>query len=211
MPRPETEASLVLTGLTDEAAIKALSQALNTPYEVSAAAHLPEGRITVLRLEGPAPSVAFRASAVAALFPGADLLDAAQSADLWTRIANVQPLLDPALPVLWRICPTPASAPALVAAIRRALPSAAAFYDWGGGLVWLSLDGTAPDAGAAIIRAELAKIGGHATLIMAPDAIMAVAELFEPEAAPLAALSRRIKRNFDPLGILNPGRMRGDS
>jgi glycolate oxidase FAD binding subunit len=207
MPRPETEASLVLTGLTDEFAIKALSQALNTPFEVSAAAHLPAAAQTILRLEGPAPSVAFRAGAVAALFPGAELMDAAASADLWTKIANVQPLLDPALPVLWRICPTPASAPALVAAIRRALPSAAAFYDWGGGLVWLSLDGTAPDAGAGIIRTELAKIGGHATLITAPPDV--TAEVFEPEPGPLAALSRRIKQNFDPLGILNPGRMRG--
>jgi glycolate oxidase FAD binding subunit len=207
MPRPETEASLVLNGLTEEAAIKALSQALNTPYEVSAAAHLPAAAQTILRLEGPAPSVAFRAGAVAALFPGAELLDAAASAGIWTRIANVQPLLDPGLPVLWRICPTPASAPALVAAIRRALPSATAFYDWGGGLVWLSLDAAAPDAGAATIRAELAKIGGHATLITAPPDV--TAEVFEPEPGPLAALSRRIKHNFDPLGILNPGRMRG--
>jgi glycolate oxidase FAD binding subunit len=31
--------------------------------------------------------------------------------------------------------------------------------------------------------------------------------VFEPLAAPLLALSRRVKAGFDPKGILNPGRM----
>jgi len=31
--------------------------------------------------------------------------------------------------------------------------------------------------------------------------------VFEPQPAPLAALSRRVKDAFDPTHILNPGRM----
>ncbi len=31
--------------------------------------------------------------------------------------------------------------------------------------------------------------------------------VFQPEPPPLAALSRRVKASFDPLNILNPGRM----
>ena len=31
--------------------------------------------------------------------------------------------------------------------------------------------------------------------------------VFEPQAGPLAALSARLKEQFDPQGILNPGRM----
>jgi glycolate oxidase FAD binding subunit len=31
--------------------------------------------------------------------------------------------------------------------------------------------------------------------------------VFQPEPAPLAALSKRVKDSFDPQGVLNPGRM----
>ena len=41
MPRPETACTLLLHGLADEAAIAVMAQALNSPHEVSAAAHLP--------------------------------------------------------------------------------------------------------------------------------------------------------------------------
>jgi glycolate oxidase FAD binding subunit len=33
--------------------------------------------------------------------------------------------------------------------------------------------------------------------------------VFEPEPAPLAAISAGLRAKFDPAGILNPGRMRG--
>jgi len=45
--------------------------------------------------------------------------------------------------------------------------------------------------------------GGHATLFRAPDALRAAVPGFEP----VSPLERRIKEAFDPLGILNPGRM----
>ena len=35
----------------------------------------------------------------------------------------------------------------------------------------------------------------------------AAVDVFEPEAASVAALSARIRAEFDPKGILNPGRM----
>ena len=49
--------------------------------------------------------------------------------------------------------------------------------------------------------------GGHATLMRAPDAVRRRVPVFQPEAAALAALTRRVKENFDPNGVLNPGRM----
>ena len=48
------------------------------------------------------------------------------------------------------------------------------------------------------------------TLVRAPDPIRAVAAPFHPEPAGLAALSRRVKDQFDPMRILNPGRMAAD-
>ena len=79
MPKPETACTVLFQSMADEIAIPELSKALNTPYEVSAAAHLPApvarrsgvaavaeglGAVTALRIEGPAPSVAFRANAI---------------------------------------------------------------------------------------------------------------------------------------------------
>ena len=57
-------------------------------------------------------------------------------------------------------------------------------------------------------RRSTARGGGHATLIRAqPESLRAAVPVFQPQPAPLAALSRRIKESFDPAGILNPGRM----
>jgi glycolate oxidase FAD binding subunit len=83
------------------------------------------------------------------------------------------------------------------------------YYDWAGGLIWLSVPPRS-DAGAAVIRAAIARHGGgHATLMRASDAVRLAVPVFEPQAEPLALLSARVKDSFDPQRILNPGRMGG--
>ena len=84
--------------------------------------------------------------------------------------------------------------------------TAQALYDWAGGLVWLSL-APSDDAGAAVVRRAVAACGGHATLVRAPAALRAAIDVFEPQQAALAALTKRVKEGFDPKGVLNPGRM----
>ncbi len=214
-PRPETERTLLLSGLSDDIAVATMAKALNAPLEVSAVAHLPAsvaGRrdfgaaVTALRLEGPAPSVAYRVEALTGLVGGGETLEAAASLALWEEIGEVHRLLPAQSRVVWRLCPTPSAAAAVVAAIRARRPEAEAFYDWGGGLIWLALDGA--DAGDDIVRGALAPHGGHATLIVAPEALRSRVDVFEPEPGPVAALTARIKAGFDPLGLLNPGRMR---
>ena len=81
MPKPESERTLVLRGLDDLTANRAMTAALGSPYDVSGAAHLPyqafrpaagalaglgaPGQaVTLLRLEGIAASVADRASSL---------------------------------------------------------------------------------------------------------------------------------------------------
>ena len=82
------------------------------------------------------------------------------------------------------------------------------FYDWGGGLVWVATTPTA--AAASAIRAALAPLGGHATLIRAPDALRCAVDVFEPLSAPLLRITRGVKASFDPDNVLNPGRMYRD-
>jgi glycolate oxidase FAD binding subunit len=222
-PRPETERTILLTGLADDVALATMAKALNTPFEVSAVAHLPpsvarrsalaeSAAITAVRLEGPAPSVAYRVAAVEGLLARGARLEDTGSAAFWEEVAEIHRLLPPAGRIVWRLCPTPSFADAVVEAIRARLESAEAFYDWGGGLVWLSLDPVeaGADAGAAAVRAAMKPNGGHATLVVAPEDARARIAVFEPEPLPLAQLTARIKAGFDPMNVLNPGRMRGE-
>lgn len=212
LPTPETGATLVLHGLDDARAIEALSAGLGSPFEVSAAAHLP-GTVervpkTLLRLEGFADSVAYRAGRLRALLAphgGAALIEAPQSGVLWRSIRDVAFLAEPRGEAIWRVSVAPSRAAAGVAAILDATP-ARHLYDWGGGLVWLALP-VADDAGAALVRAAFAGLGAHATLVRAPAEIRAVVDVFEPPAAPVRRLTAGIKASFDPRGIFNPGRM----
>ena len=80
-----------------------------------------------------------------------------------------------------------------------------AFYDWQGGLIWLRMEGE-PEADS-LRRLVASHGGGHATLVRASPAGRAAMPVFEPQPPALAALSARLKEQFDPQGILNPGRM----
>jgi len=227
LPRAETEQTLILRGLDDAAAVRALNMAMGSAGEVSAAAHLPgdTGRrsgltflptgeaVTALRLEGVAPSVAHRRAilqAVLKAFGDADVLAETESRALWRAVRDVLPFAavpggpDTQCP-LWRISTTPMQGPAVVRRIAERA-SASFMYGWAGGLIWAEL-ASSDDAGAALVREAVAASGGHATLIRAPAAIRAAVAVFDPQEAGVAMLSRRIKESFDPKGVLNPGRM----
>lgn len=212
LPAPETETTLVAEGLDDAAAVAALSAALGTPFSVTAAAHIPlsssgPGR-TCIRLEGFAASVADRARRLRALpgpFSRASVLDEAQSADLWLSIRDLEVLAAPDAAPVWRLSVKPTAAPALVDKLHRAF-ACRALYDWGGGLVWIA-GGDGADAGAEAVRAAVAAVGGHATLVRAPDDVRNAVEVFQPLPDALMGLTRRLKESFDPAGILSPGRM----
>ncbi len=216
LPRPETVCSLALHGLSDQAALAAMTQAMSSAHEVSGAAHLPAaiaaglGReaaaLTLLRLEGHAPSVAARSQALQAELAAGELLDEAASVPLWAAIRDVSAFIEPAERPVWRLSVPPQAGPAVLAALRRTVPAAEGYYDWAGGLIWLALPAS-DDAGAALVRAALPAGGGHATLIRAPAALRAAVPVFQPQPAPLAALTARVKASFDPNRVLNPGRM----
>ncbi len=224
MPRPESQCTILLPALADEIAIATMAKALNTPFEVSGVAHLPPAAarrssvaavaqapsaVTALRIEGPAPSVAFRAEALEGLFGYGERLDSAASAQFWEEIGEAQRLLPKGARVVWRLCPTPSQGAVAAGAIMARLPSSEAFFDWGGGLVWLSLDAdeAGTDAGAGVVRGAMKSCGGHATLMVAPAATRKKTAVFEPAPGPLAALTARVKAGFDPYGVFNPGRM----
>jgi glycolate oxidase FAD binding subunit len=224
LPRPETEASVVLHGLDDASAIRAMAVAMGSACDVSGAAHLPaataaafplgaaiaSGRaLTALRIEGVAPSVAHRKlSLQAALAPFGEVaaIEDIASRRLWLAIRDVAAFAaDAANRPVWRISTAPSRGHELVAQIARAI-EAEVLYDWAGGLVWIRVP-AADDAAANVVRAAVKAVGGHAMLVRGSAQQRASLGVFEPQEAGLAALSRRVKESFDPKGLLNPGRM----
>lgn len=229
MPRAETACTLALAGLDDGAAIAVLTDALALPHDITGAAHLPapvarrskveevamlKESLTLLRVEGAAAVVDARLKALAQRFRrpgffigplaergGAIVLGGEASKTLWREICDVGYFVDWPGPV-WRVSTAPTNGPAIAASVG----AKAWFYDWAGGLVWLLVDDT-PHADDALVRRAVLNAGGHATLIRASAEQRASLEVFEPQPPALAALTRRVKESFDPLGILNPGLM----
>jgi len=197
LPVPETSATLVIGGL-DGAAVAAMTEALTSPYDVTGAAHGPEG--TLVRIEGFAQSVAYRAAELAkrlARFGAVEVeRDPVRVAGLWRGVRDVA-AFHGAEGDVWRLSVKPSDAPGLVArsGARQVV------YDWGGGLVWLLM----PEG--ADLRAALGPFAGHATLIRAGAETRARIPAFQPEPPAVAALSRGLRQRFDPRGIFNPGLM----
>ncbi len=168
-----------------------LRRALGSPFEVSGAAYGPFG--AALRVEGMEASVRYRAAALKALL-GGDWVETAGDA-LWAGVRDAHGLDDGAL---WRVSCKPTAAEGVVGALAGVAHQAT--FDWGGGLIWIAVQGVG-DAGAALIRGAVAGVG-HATLMRGRGAAA-----FAPEAAGVAALSRALRAQFDPKGILNAGIM----
>lgn len=223
LPLAEDCATVLLFGLTDARAGEAMSAAMGSSCEVSAAAHLPQwpadnlaelespGKsVTALRLEGVPQSVAYRKNKLEELlkpFGTLAALDAAKSRAFWKRIRDVAPFADRTERAVWKISTTPSLAAGIAAGINAAT-GAHYYYDWAGGLMWLEMPSDKPQENA--VRTALAG-RGHATLIRASAAARASAEVFEPLDPVRAAISRRLKSSFDPKGVLNPGRIYAES
>jgi glycolate oxidase FAD binding subunit len=212
LPVAEHTETLVFEGLADAEALALLTAALGSPVEVTAAAHLPAGvgapvARTLLRLEGFAASVAYRADELRGRFAEhgtAASLAGEDAAGLWRQVRDGALLAEPPDAEVWRVSVAAAKGGEV---LGRLGPMAGLrhYYDWGGGLIWL-----AAPAGlelATPLRRTTAELRGHATLIRATPERRATAPVFEPLAEPLMRLTAGLKASFDPAGILNFGRM----
>jgi glycolate oxidase FAD binding subunit len=219
LPKPEAETTVLIHGLDDRQATRAMSQAMGSSHEVSSAAHVPSGLTaaniagpaTLIRVEGFGPSVEARVSSLTAELGGfgeISTVTGEQTHALWRAIRDALPLVEPRDQAVWKLSVPPMAGPAVVEALRVQVPDARALYDWAGGLVWLAVPAAA-DAHATDVRGAMAAVGegGHATLIRAPADVRAAIPVFEPQAPGLAGVTKRLKDSFDPSAILNPGRM----
>jgi glycolate oxidase FAD binding subunit len=202
LPAAEAAATLVWDGLDVARAVELMTAATATPFDVSAAAHAPQGLddspLTMVRLEGLAGSVTHRTRALAAALDRFGTARVVEGPGDWAWIRDAAGFAGRPGAV-WRISVRPTDG----VRVAAALPDAELLLDWAGGLVW-ALTGEDVD-----VRAALAGVPGHATLVRASPEGKARWGALPPESAAVAALAAGLRSRFDPAGILNPGRMGG--
>lgn len=192
LPLAPARATLAFdVGITEAVAI--FTEALATPFEVSGAAW--QRGTAWLRIEGLEPQVAYRSDRLKALLGSrrVEQIGDEASVTLWRDLRDLNGFASGGQPV-WKILTRPSKAAGTAAALRDLGGEIA--LDWGGSLIWY-----AGDAQAAAIRTCLQ--GGHATRIRRGNG--PTAGMFTPETGTLGAVSARLRRIFDPNGILNPG------
>ena len=223
LPAPEKTATLVYPDLPDDIGVELMCAAMRLPYEVCGTVHLPKnvaGRlehsaladqgqaVTALRIENFEKSVDYRTQALReALKVYGDplVIGSMNSLEFWGELRRLSVMPYDEATCLWRISTAPMMGPKVVASIRRHMP-AEVMYDWSGGLVWIEVPASA-DAGSSDIRRAVAVHGGHATLIRADASVRASVEVFQPQSPLAERLMGGLKSVFDPMRMLNPGRM----
>ncbi len=187
LPRPASETTRAFELSADEA-IRRVNEWGAQPVPLSATC-FARGRLWI-RFSGAVPAVAAAASKL-----GGDAV--ADDSAFWRSVRD-------------HAHPHFAAARQRSAALwRLSVKSTAPFADlggeqlieWGGALRWLE---AGPRSEPSRLRAWAKEFGGHATLFRGTDKSAGV---FHPLDPTTLAIHQRLKAQFDPCGILNPGRM----
>ena len=185
LPRPPEEVTLRFE-MDEREAIEAMNRWAGSPLPLSATCH--RDRSLTLRLSGAPAALA---SARAKL--GGERVD--DGAAFWTAVREQTLDFFAGLRPLWRLSVKSTTPPLDLMGDQ--------LIEWGGALRWL-----ASELPADVVRTAAANAGGHATLFRARGS---AGPVFHPLPPSLLALHRRLKRAFDPHGVLNPGRMFPDA
>jgi glycolate oxidase FAD binding subunit len=195
-PMAEAEISIIVHGLNDDEAIKLMSKIAICPFETSGLSYLPmsiskqKTSLIVIRIEGVSASLKERTDAILKIIgaKSSEIYQSEQSKAIWKTIADVAPLNPPTDIPLWKISVPPTEAAELIA---RHKPDFY-YFDWAGGLVWMSLN-------------DIPKIKtGAFWLIRDPKGDLPFTNKKDPITT---ALMQRVKSSFDPKNILNPKRL----
>lgn len=218
-PLPEAEETLLVLGLDEQGALARMTGALRSGAAVSGAAHLPAdvargltvlpgaaqgASVTALRVEGTPASVAARRGMLEEAGGDRLVLDSDASARFWHEVREAAPLADPPDHAVWRLTVEPQLAP-MIAANLRSRTGARVMTDWGGGLLTVSI--AEDQAMSDPVTAAIPSGRGQAVLLRGSPALRRAVAPFTRMEPVLAALNARVKRSFDPAGVLNPGRM----
>ena len=189
LPKPEATATLTYPDTDLATATRLFTTAMKSPFEVTGAARLPDGR-ALIRLEGFTDQVAYRTQRLTETLSKFGVPETDTNPTIWPDIRDVTTFANKEGD-LWRLSITPSDLPRTADALGGDI-----LTDWAGGRLWVLTDlGTD-------LRAKFSGIPGHATLVRGTGH-----PRFHPEPAPLARMAAGLRAKFDPRGILNPGLM----
>ena len=183
LPLPAAELTLH-QGHTEADAIQLMNTWAGQPLPISATAWC--GGDLGIRLSGAASAVEAARKKL-----GGDVVDSTQAAKFWQGIRDHTNTFFDKDETLWRLSVKSTAAPIVLPGTQ--------LIEWSGALRWLRTDASANE-----VRAAAQQAGGHATLFRHGKSVDGV---FHPLSPALAAIHRKLKKTFDPAGILNLGRL----
>lgn len=187
LPQPPADVT-VGWSLPQADAIRLLNEWAGQPWPIVATAW--HGNDLGLRFAGAQAAVAAAVRQFEQQYK-AVVVPAEQAGGFWQRLREQQlPYFRGDAP-LWRLSVPSNTAPLPI--------EGDTLIEWGGAQRWLRLD-----ADAAGLRAKAEAVGGSATLFRGGDKAQGV---FHPLAPVTRRIHERLKQEFDPLGIFNPGRL----
>ncbi|NQW85317.1 MAG: glycolate oxidase subunit GlcE [Alcaligenaceae bacterium] len=189
-PRPQEVCTLEFA--LDEASALALCHGWRAqPLPISATAwQALEGTSGCLRVRLAGAGAALK---TARLKMGGQVLLEAQALEFWS-VLREQKISFFTTPTLWRLAVAPGT---------PALNLGPTLIEWGGGQRWVA---SALDA--TTVRRVAEQAGGHATLFRSSgDQTMPDQGVFHPLTDGVLAVVKRLKQEFDPQGLFNPGRL----
>jgi glycolate oxidase FAD binding subunit len=213
VPAPRAVVVIAVMGQEPEAAFAMLRDLSMSAFEPTALSYVPspaasraglgDAAITLARFEGDAEGAGARARAAATMCGAASkTLDEVSATKAVSVLKDVAPMFDPEAD-LWKLSVPPTSA---IHALEELSPTTFA-ADWAGGLLWLEMP---PVHSPASVHACARKLGGHATHMRRSQTHVAARDIFPVLDPVTQALTARLKLAFDPLRILNRGRMYRD-
>ncbi len=182
LPVPAQERTLRLE-MDEAAALDAMNRWAGKPLPLSASCHVDGG--LYLRLSGAGSAVEATQKKL-----GGDPV--ADGAAFWQSIRDQTHAFFSGAAAVWRLSINPTTTP---------LGLGPQMIEWNGGLRWI-----AADISPSLAFDTAQKAGGHATLFRGGDKRLGIQRL----PANLLAIHKKLKRAFDPEGILSPGRIHAD-
>jgi len=219
VPTPARAAAIAIRDCTPIDGLSLLRKAAGLPLEPTGLAYLPSAMcsesvamiasdlahtngVALIRVEGAEDTMIDKIARLRNTFSKLDIvtLEDETASALFDEIGSGMPFARSDTDI-WRL-----SVPATHAYVAASESEAQFWYaDCAGESLWLALPASR-DVDERL-RNITAKFGGHAMLMRANKNARARLDTFEPEPPARAALSRAVKAAFDPLRILNPGRM----